>query len=116
MMATCAFACRYRLESVLSDVEARIQAEPRATLGGLEEATTYAASLPASSADVGLASLMRVLHTTSSTVRPAAATQDTLREYCRVLRNCIGSCYSGHMKNVDGAWQALIELEKLVNA
>ncbi len=108
-MATWAFACGYRLESVLKEVEARIQAEPRATLGSVEEATTYAASLPSSSADVGLASLMRMLHVTSTVISPA--TQHTLREKCSKIRDSFGHCY-GHSHR--DACQALDELENLV--
>ncbi len=62
LIATWAFACRYRLEPVLKQVEAKIQARPLQTLEGLED---YAGSLPASAADLGISSTMRMLQTTT---------------------------------------------------
>jgi hypothetical protein len=64
IVATWAFACRYRLESVLTKVEAKIQSRPLQMTSDLEAATAYASGLPSSSADLGLCSLMRMLHYT----------------------------------------------------
>jgi hypothetical protein len=86
VVATWAFACRYRLESAVKAVEAEVQtgrlrmtckvdkngmvmtgSEPMQLQPKLDEAVRYVSSLPSSSADVGLASLMRLLHNTSQT-------------------------------------------------
>ncbi len=61
-LATWAFACRYHLTSVLDNVEAVLLGDPLQMLRTREEAAVYAASLPASSVDVGCGSLMRMLH------------------------------------------------------
>jgi hypothetical protein len=70
------FACRYRLESAVKGVEAEMQSRGRRITGAkrkhgeeyqleLNEAVRYVSSLPSSSADVGLSSLMRLLHRTT---------------------------------------------------
>lgn len=56
--ATWAFACRYRLESVLKQVECKIQACPLTAMHCLEH---NALNLPASSADSVASSLARML-------------------------------------------------------
>jgi hypothetical protein len=60
--ATWAFACRYRLESLLKEVECKIEARPKYELveygKGLDQ---YALSLPALSSDLALCSLSRLL-------------------------------------------------------
>jgi hypothetical protein len=60
--ATWAFACRYRLESVLKSVESKIEAGLHYELleygRGLDR---YALDLPSSSSDLALCSLTRML-------------------------------------------------------
>jgi hypothetical protein len=64
-METWAFACRYRLESVLKGVEAERHSLPFSMLCGRDEGVQYACGLPSSSADLALASLARMLHDAS---------------------------------------------------
>lgn len=58
-------AYKTRVCSERKDVEARIEADPAGELRELEEATSCAERFPASSADGGLRSLMRLLHNIS---------------------------------------------------
>lgn len=65
LLATWAFACRYRLDTVLKSVEAEIRTFPLKITGELDEALRYVSSLPSSSTDLGLRSLMSLLHSTT---------------------------------------------------
>jgi hypothetical protein len=77
LMATWAFACRYRLEPVMEKLEVKITAQPLQMVTGLDRAISYAASLPSSSAALAISSLTRMLHNTSkSLVKLATGVQE----------------------------------------
>jgi hypothetical protein len=75
LLAVWAFACHYRLQSALKSVEAEMLSRPLRITGGkpkqgveyqqgLDEAVRCVSSIPSSSSDVGLSSLMRLLYRT----------------------------------------------------
>jgi hypothetical protein len=110
--AAWAFACRYRLEPVLKEVEARIQSGLPSTLGEVDVALQYAANLPASSSDLGCSSLMRMLHETSTKSHLLQSKQDKLsravRENSNEIRMSMEKCaYTFNHSRALTAWKEL---------
>jgi hypothetical protein len=68
LMATWAFACRYRLKPIMEKLEEEIQSSPQQMARGLDTALSYTASLPSSSAHLAVTSLTRMLHNTSKSL------------------------------------------------
>jgi hypothetical protein len=91
MLATWAFACRYRFESVMKRLEENIQGDPSGTLMSLEEATRYVTGLPSASMDLGCTSLMHMLYNISRPCRcpEVHRVARVLREYRHSIRDFI---------------------------
>jgi hypothetical protein len=93
-LATWAFACRYHLKSVLESVEAALLGDPHQMLRTREEAAGYAASLPASSVDVGCGSLMPMLHSVTVNCPKEVQAVTALQHWKDELRETV--VYSKH--------------------
>jgi hypothetical protein len=84
ILPTWTFACRYRLEKVLKGVERFAGVHGIDLTSDLADAIDRASSLPSSSTDLALCSLMRVLHTTHANWGKLAT---ALHEVCKVAWN-----------------------------